>query len=224
MLAGLLLTQGVHAQEIGVSPAPAAVEAPPTFRLSDQRPKNERKLFGSSSFIFSCDAGVFGLGDKHVSGRFELLQAQLQDSLGERLQGKEISVLHYSVFLNAQARLRGDAIAVGWGTAGVSRSPDETARSSPCPRDKMKGGWFAGSEISTPFSPIVVEIEVTMDGRTYKGRSVHSPLRELPLTSNIVHRNAFKSPEEVEALRIAMTKANADLVNHLSEDLRPPVD
>lgn len=64
-----------------------------------------------------------------------------------------------------------------------------------------------GTEVTTPFSPIVIEIAVAIDGKEFSVRNVYSPEKEID--------PAFGNPESASALFAAIRKASGLLVNSI---------
>ena len=79
-----------------------------------------------------------------------------------------------------------------------------TAASDGCTKENTSGGWYDPSEVTTPNSPFIVEVEIQKDGKTYSARSVLSPA-----VNYIVWGN---SPPEIFD---AMHRANALLAEQL---------
>ena len=73
-----------------------------------------------------------------------------------------------------------------------------------------------GSIRTTPYFPIIVEISLTLDEKTYSVRSVYS---------SDIQLNKYRSPEGIAVLSAALHKSNAALVatllpKYLSDRLR----
>jgi hypothetical protein len=131
-----------------------------------------------------------------------LLRQELSERLGALAQGQTVTVNRYVIFHNRREATRGSVFA---GKSGLIPSAFKAAGDS-CPEEKTTGGWFDPAETTTPFSPIIVQIEATMDGRTRSVRTVYSPSEEL---------YGFGEPAASEALFAAMRKATEALAQEL---------
>ena len=64
--------------------------------------------------------------------------------------------------------------------------------------------WFAGSELSTPYPPYIVEIEVELDGQHHRVRTVVSTQKDVA---------------QLDIIQAALAQANAALIAELAKDL-----
>lgn len=80
---------------------------------------------------------------------------------------------------------------------------------SKCSNAETTAGWYGSSEITTPYSPIIVELNASLEGKQYVVRSIYSTSREFP--------GAFGEPEAAKALFEAMRKATSALANQLRQ-------
>jgi hypothetical protein len=140
------------------------------------------------------------------------LKADLEAALGVPLAGKTVTVTRYGSYFNTGAYNRGVTYSKFGGLI-----PDlMSTMGSKCSREDTKAGWYQGSEVTNISSPIVVELNASVDGKSYETRSVYSPETEL---------NPFFSKDKnaPAALAAALKKANAALIAQISADLAPPV-
>lgn len=197
----LLLTTA-HA-DAAAPPAPEAA-----FTLVDARPDAEKTTHTLSDSIWSCDFGVYALGDDLVRQKPEAprldrvagLKDDLARGLGARLNGRTLTVDHYNLYLNLTASQSGVAPD---GPLGAL-SPKTQTRQAKCPRDKMTAGWFDGAELSTPYPPYIVEMEVELDGQHHHIRTVISSQKDVA---------------QLDIIQAAFAQANAALVAELAKDL-----
>jgi hypothetical protein len=174
-------------------------------RVIDARPASDKDDHFLSLLVWSCDYSIRRIGDNRtVPSRMKLLQRDLSDRLGAHAHGQTVTVTRYVAYLNQRQENRKDL-----GNYGPVGSLFKAAGSS-CTKEKTSGGWYSPEEISTPNSPIVVEIEASMDGQTHAVRAVYSTSTEL--------YGAFGEPAEAEALFAAMRKATDALAEQLLED------
>src|SRR5262249_29441353 len=81
------------------------------------------------------------------------------------------------------------------------------AHGAECPKEKMKGGWFDYAELTEPHSPLIVEMQASLDGKEDPVRVLYSPARELP--------RHFKKLEDAQDLLVVMRKAAESLAAQL---------
>jgi hypothetical protein len=174
------------------------------FEIVDQRPPKEHETRFMSLSITSCNYGVRQAGDQAtVPDRITLLRDDLNAALGAQLANKKITLTHYTVVINNARALRNQVYGANAGLiADVMKG-----FGSQCARDKMDAGWFEPNDVTTPYSPFIVELSVSVDGRAHEIRSVYSPDREVS--------NAFGKPETATALFAAIKKATDALVASL---------
>ncbi len=193
----------------GAATPPAPGSAPtPAFTLVDARPDTEKATHTLSDSIWSCDFGVYALGDDLAreqprSPRLDRifgLKADLTRSLGERLAGRTVTIDHYNLYLNLAASQSGVA---PHGPLGALSSQTQT-REAKCSRDKMTAGWFDGTELSTPYPPYIVEMEAELNGQHHKVRTVVSTQKDVA---------------QLDIIQAAFAQANAALIAELAKDL-----
>jgi hypothetical protein len=198
----LLIAAG--AAVAGTPPLPAA------FTLIDARPAAERATQTLSESIWSCDFGVYRLGDDLASerpasprlDRIAGLKDDLSRGLGWRLAGRTLTVDHYNLYLNLAASQAG---VPPDGPLGGLMAPKEQTREAKCPRDKMTAGWFDGAELSTPYPPYIVEMDVELDGQHHKIRTVVSTQKDIA---------------QLDIIQAAFAQANAALIADLAKTLQ----
>ena len=177
----------------GTLPPPALFvgPVPPPVRVGDARPEADRKGW-RNLFIFSCNYGVWALGDEAVSGRMDRLAAALTAGAARALAHRPVVVEHYGLYLNMMTQIRGGAYAETYWPK--------------CAREKMAGGWFSPGELTTHWSPLTVELTATVDGRPLAVHAVFSPPKNLP----------GREPQGlVVASDIVLDQANAALVRQI---------
>jgi hypothetical protein len=185
----------------------AAAEA--AFTLVDARPDAEKTTHTLSDSIWSCDFGVYALGDdlareQPAAPRLDRifgLKADLARGLGDRLGARTVTVDHYNLYLNLTASQAGVAPA---GPLGALMAPGAQTREAKCPRDKMTAGWIDGAELSTPYPPYIVEMEVGLDGQRHHIRTVISSQKDVA---------------QLDIIQAAFAQANAALIAELAKQL-----
>lgn len=199
-IAGLLL--------IVAGAAHGQMTPPAAFTLIDARPQAERATHTLSESIWSCDFGVYSLGDDLANqqpasprlDRIAGLKADLTRGLGARLAGRTLTVDHYNLYLNLTASQAG---VPPDGPLGAL-APKGQTREAKCPRDKMTAGWFSGAELSTPYPPYIVEIDVELDGQRHKVRTVISTHKDIA---------------QLDIIQAAFAQGNAALIADLAKTL-----
>jgi hypothetical protein len=182
-----------------------AGEAIPTvnFTVADARPEESKKQKILSLSITSCSYAIQRLGEKKAPGRLDALREDLVHIRGSALEGKQLEVLRYDIFFNNKAVLKG---MVYVGHSGIIPEVMKDMGEE-CPKEKMKGGWFDVAELQHPHSPLIVEMEVTMDGQAHSVRALHAPPHELA--------GNFKKPEDGAEVRAVMRMAAETLAAKL---------
>ena len=209
--AGLILSIGLTLPA-GADDAPAS----PGVTLVDARKANELKTETLSNWITSCDYGIRRLGDDGEGPpKLALLKQGLDAALPAPLAGKTLTISKYVVFVNVSAALRRGAYGSHPGVVGAVMS----GMGSNCSREGTTDGWYGATEVTSVFSPLVVEIEATLDGKAFSARIVYSPDYETEgeFGERIWSGGHFK-PEALAALTLALHRANAAL----AEQLRNP--
>jgi hypothetical protein len=140
--------------------------------LVDQRPAGEKKKGMGSLSITNCNYGVSRVADDLTApDRMTLLRNDLAMALGAQLEGKPIVVKHYGLYVNNAVGLRGLVYKPYTGAIpGVMEGIGAS-----CPPEKMDGGWYGPEELTTPYSPVIAELAVEVDGKPYAVRAVVSP-------------------------------------------------
>ncbi len=171
------------------------------FSIKDERPEAEKETEWKSLSITSCNYGIRQIGDNlMVPDRLTILRNDLHKTLGKKLSGKTVSVKKYSIYFNEQNALRGRVYSQYKGAVADFMS----TFGSGCKREEVAGGWFEPADVTTPFSPIIIEITVAIDGKKYSVRNVYSPEKEI--------EPAFGNPESAAALFAAVQKATNQIV------------
>jgi len=179
----------------------------------DKRPMSDREAEIHSLWVSSCDYGVFTIPEDSAA---ETYMASLHDELAavpsDPWSGHQVVVTHYAAYLNNKKALKSRAVFAGVGgllggliANAVTKTP--TGGES-CAQNKMHGGWFAGSEVTTSFAPIIVELEATVDGKPFKVHSVYSP--------TVATSPKPKKPAERAQLDAAIKKADKAFVSALT--------
>ena len=141
------------------------------FTIVDARPDSDKTSDRLSPWITSCDYGIDVIGDEQtVPSKLVLLRHDLEDALGGRLRDATMTVTRYAVFYNNGKAMR----AMVTGTYPGLAASLLTGAGDDCSKEKTTGGWYQASEVTTPFSPFIVELEATMSGKAYRVRIVFS--------------------------------------------------
>jgi len=187
---------------------PAAGASKNGLHLTDARPARDKSFSTHSLWITSCNYGVYTVGEPATAP--PAMDTLREDFLAvPSLQGSshDLRVDRYAVYFNPSRKLKGMAVGVGiggivGGTIGSSMA--DPAKGSKCPPAKMEGGWYGPGELTTPYSPLIVETSGTFDGKPFHSRTVYSPTAELG--------PKIKKPFEVVEFEAALHKANHALL------------
>lgn len=165
------------------------------LKIVDVRPQEDRLTENLSLLITACDYGVTRHGDEvTVPSRLALLERDLESALGKQLSNSEVQIAQYRIFTNQASKYRAMAgegamsqiagagsilaSALAGGIAGGSVAALQFAGSK-CAKEEMRGGWYAGSELTAQRSPIIIEIKAGWKGKTYEARKVYTPQHEI---------------------------------------------
>lgn len=188
--------------QTAIMPNEQIYQSPNPWTVIDQRPEAEKGDEFLSLFAHSCSYGIKRLGDDRTSPpRIAILRADLSRELREA-GNKTIAIQHYAIYFN-----KGLALLKSSPYSGGLLGQGEIAHRLACKKEDTAAGWFDADEVSTPFSPIIVEISATMGDRAFVVRSVYSPSEEL--------NGAFGEPNEASALFAAMRQATAELAHQI---------
>jgi len=168
-----------------------------SFTITDKRPEKESQWEALSHLVTSCDYGVHRLGDATIPAPLTILKSDLAQALGTHLAGKSLTVLHYEIYSNNSYELRNGVYSHHYGLMYDFMS----GMGSSCKQEETTGGWYQASEVTTPYSPIVIEISGELDGRKFEVRSVYSPEHPIPT-------KFFDKPENAAELLNSLHKAN----------------
>lgn len=169
----------------GCAAKPVLIDAPPAgsqklrFVLEDRRLARELKGGFLSYLTASCDYGVRRVAESvTVPGKLEALGADLQELAGGRLAGKTLVVTSYALYQNQAREIREMAKrSSGLGTVGLAPILGSAIIESGagCAESEMEGGWFPSQSTASAFSPYVLELDLSIDGKAYSTRVVRFP-------------------------------------------------
>lgn len=211
VLAGCATQQSqgpVAAPSNTVLPATAGSVALPATQggpvVVDARPPSDKQHEMHSLWITSCDYGVFTLAEKRgVKSHTEALRDDLSAMPGDPWAGHTITVSHYAAYLNMKRALKHQVYSMNTGLI-----PSAMAQmGETCSETEMHGGWYAGADLKTTESPIVIEIVATVDGKEHRTRSVYSP--QTAITPKL------KKPSDDTQLAEAVAKADREFAASL---------
>lgn len=176
------------------------------FQLVDERNEIHPKTKYLSLMITSCNYSVLRVGEPDtVPNRLTILKNDLFAEAGDALSGKVVTAKNYTIHFNAANNFRKQT----YNQTPGALSGAIVFAGSDCEKEKMQGGWYSGKEVTTRFSPIIIEISVEVDGKAYDVRQVYSPKKEL--------QPNFSKPEPSAALFEAMRIAHKDLAAMIKE-------
>lgn len=188
----------------------AQAQTAATFTLTDQRPPEERieKNKARSFVATNCNYSILNMADAvYDSDRMAALKSDLTAQMGDSLAGKDIAVTHYGVYYNSHIH---SVTRNPFGTGVIGGAL--TAEALKCPKEKVNGGWYDPSEVTSPTPPIVTEITIRIDGKDYAARAVHSmppltkPGRPKAEAQSIMNAEYAKALAEGNAALVAALK------------------
>lgn len=179
----------------------------PLFELLDQRTEEERTTKWMSDYNRACSYTVRQFGDEATSpDRITLLRDSLDAMLHTELMGKTLLVTHYGIYLNSSGRARFPNNGIGGNALqGWIKAAMEIHVEHGCRDEEITEGWL--EPVKTRHSPVIIQITVSLDGRTYYVRSFFSPDREIGID--------LGTPEATAAIFGAVKKATDQLVAEL---------
>lgn len=201
-----------------------SVGAQEPLRVVDARTDKPAETKMLSFNGFSCGYSVFKIADlDRPVDRMTRLRADLERELGPALAGKTVQVTDYQIYLNSSRRaklLNGQAT----GLLGAALSDASTKG---CDEEADRQGWYAIDEVSNDFSPLVVQIAVTIDGRSLAVRTVVSPRAELRPADRIkflvVDKGSWNQTDKLGAREVdaAFAAANQLLIAEIRKSAEP---
>lgn len=139
-----------------------------SFSFVDARSKESKTQEMLSYSVSNCDYGTTRVGDEGTNpNRVTYLKNSLQDKLGEVLVEKNIRLTKFIVHDNQRVWMQNSNI-FGKGLIG------DMLMSGGCDDPKLPGRYSV-NENPDHEPAIVVEIELTVDRKIYKSRSVKHP-------------------------------------------------
>lgn len=166
--------------------------------LTDERPESQKKFQVGSLLISSCSYGILQLGEENENpNRVEVLRNYLAYHMGETLIAEEVKLRNFTIHINDQVSMRGQAAVIALDNLSGSTVPagdmgsvtfannlgagfsKESPKMLPargrvgCKLDEPKGGYYI-TEYNGEHSPLVVLVDLEIGGKVYRGRSVRS--------------------------------------------------
>jgi len=145
------------------------------FTWEDARPAGEGDSGYESLLITRCVYGIYRIGDdKFTPDRVAALRSDLEAALGTELGGGKVVLKNFTVHFNQAASLRG-SVATGYKAPIPLLIHDLMNDTSVhgCSADDLEGG-FAGDEVTTDWSPLIVVINLEVNGLKVHARWVES--------------------------------------------------
>lgn len=141
------------------------------FTWEDARPAGQGDSGYESLLVTRCVYGIYRLGDdKFTPDRVAVLRSDLDAALGAELAGKKVVLKNYTVHFNQAGTLRGK---VASGQTGLIPALMNDTSVRGCSADDLEGG-FVGNEVTTDRSPLIVVIDLEVNGAKVHARWVES--------------------------------------------------
>ena len=178
------------------------------FEFVDARPARDKQSEFLSLSTSSCDFAIRRLGDD-VSrpSKMDILHRDLVAGLGTQLTGKTIRVTHYAIYLNRHATAVGSAREFYEVNGAAGALATGALAPSECTKDKVSGGWYEPSELTSMNPPTVVELEINVDGKAFAARAVYS--------ERMFGNGVFSAAQDTAVILDAISLANAKLIDNL---------
>lgn len=144
-----------------------------TLVLVDKRPNSQKETAFVSLNIVNCKYGSFQIGDESFEpDRVSTLKYYLENHLGSSLGQSQINLINYTAHVNRSAMLRKGASEQFYGVMADHITSQHTMG---CSQDDLFGGYNS-SEVPENMIPIIVVIDIEIEGKIYHGRGV-TPMR-----------------------------------------------
>jgi len=161
--------------------AALAEEAEPRLVVIDLRPPEEREGARLVELDGRCNQDVFRVADVATDPlKLDLLREDLSQI--QMIKPKTLTVLNWSIYYNKQVHGRSgngvQSVGIGGYTIPTGKKKERKAGSRCTQRDSA-GGWYEGSELHSPYYPLVSELTGTYGGKPIKARVVYSPSTKL---------------------------------------------
>lgn len=158
-----------------------------SYTIQDARPHSLSRTKLLSTWITSCEFGVLYVADGDgreinppESRASALNYFFIKNQIIPASYTGQVIVRKFSIFVNGKAYQKSESVKAALGGGALAPMiAGGKAKGEKCPQEKMRGGWYNIEEINNNYSPIVAEIEVSIDGATFSSRNVTSPNREL---------------------------------------------
>lgn len=188
------------------------------LQVVDSRPAEQLKSKTYSRNLYDCKFAIKLItgDDRRPPGRMAMLRADLDAAFGSRLAGKTVTVTDYRLVINysTYATRKSKEIAGGPIGKAVAAASDRRPKAK-CEVEKTPVGWFAAEEMHTINSPLIVYLAVTVDGRPYAVRIVHSPDLELTTFTN----KDLTEPQAAPEAEAAFKAASKALIGAMAADI-----
>lgn len=171
--------------------APPAPPAPGGFTLADARPAGNLDSGSESNFIGNCAYGAYRAGAEDMTpAPTAIVRDMLAVRVNDELVGHHVELRNFTVHVNSSLPLRNltiDYMRSKYGGGGGPVGPASGIVG--CAADDLRGG-FSVEEVDVP-SPLVVVIDLAVDGVGYHGRCIGpSPFIAPPLKRHKPERRA----------------------------------
>jgi hypothetical protein len=202
VLVGASICNDAHADDdVAEVPDIASYSVAATVPVVDARPSDEKRSHNLSLWATSCDLGIRRLGDDVTNpSRIAILQHDISQAFPHGVGSSPLTATSYKIFYNAAYLAKGEQSAQG--LVGAVLTPT-------CTGKDMSDGGYELAETTTNYPPLVIEAAVTLDGKQYRGRLVHS----MPKLFRGV--DSWGEPDAAVELLRAIHEANEALIAQL---------
>lgn len=148
---------------------PQPTSTPPrVYTLVDQRDPKSLKSGFESLMITNCAYGITRIGENDIDPDLPLLlDAMLSQRFGDRLMGRTIKLNAFKLHLNNALGLREHVSAMYTGLIPSLMNKKKVG----CKPEDLFGGYTVG-EVQPGIAPLIVAIELEVDGRRIYARAI----------------------------------------------------
>ena len=160
--------------------------SPPSFTLEDKRPADNLDSEIESLSISNCAYGIYRAGTEDMTPTpADVVRNMLAARANDALAGRAVELRNFTMHVNSQLQLTNmtmAAIRAQYGGGGGPVAPEHAIIG--CAPDDLRGG-FVIDEIDEEASPMILVVDVAVDGVAYHGRCIGpSPMFSPPLKSH----------------------------------------
>jgi hypothetical protein len=157
-------------------PALSTTAAPRAYTLVDQRDPKKLKSGFESLALWNCAYGSLRIGDNDIDPHLvPVLDNALAARFGDRLAGRTLTLQAFVVHLNKSVGMRQSVSDMYGGLVEGAINKKKVG----CEPEDLIGGYTMG-EVQPGMLPVVVAIQLEIDGHQFVGRAVTESPAPIP--------------------------------------------